>query len=183
MALIPVDTDAELVLLRGPQPLPEYAGETFSALRGFFRRGCDWNTLVALAVAMPRLAERLRALGRFYVRFLPPRPPAGHPDPKRDIRAAAFTLQRLSALLTEVENLAQALPWGLDASLGAATALADTRSLQEWAAWIGAMERQVESVARVAALLQSDMDEERKRKHDDDAPDPKRAARGDDASE
>lgn len=156
MSLLPVLTPAETLLLRGPQPLGHYAGESFAWLHALRRGPVDWNTLLTLGIEPARLTH----IGNFFHAQLAP-PPADAPDPNGAVRAAAQCLVELAFLLETAEALrntaaasAPALVQ-LAAELGRTDIPFEQRARQEWHAWVRALESFVEQEQRVEQRLRA----------------------------
>jgi hypothetical protein len=163
MTLMPVHTAAELLLLRGPQPLRTYDSEPFGWVRGLLAPASawDWNMLMIINERMSLMPERLLRLVSFYDDMLLPPPPAADDDDatstdaKRSVRRALTALGALAAMLLAARTFLAAsveTPWKqLPIQLrNTSSAAADVRAMQEWEAWICEMEQQASQTALIA---------------------------------
>lgn len=155
MSLLPVHTPAETLLLRGPQPLVQYAGESFAWLHALRRGPVDWNTMLTLGIDPAHLVR----IGRFFLDQLPPAV-ADAPDRHHDVRAAATCMLDVAALLTAAATLRTTAAAAdtfarLAADLDRADIPAEQRARQEWAAWVHALGSFVEQEQRVEQRVRS----------------------------
>jgi hypothetical protein len=143
MALVPVHTPAEQCLLDGPKPLPAYAGERFAWLHAITRGQCDWNTLLAIGID----TERIGAVADFFLG----QPHAVAPAVQR----AANVVLALATLMRAARAMLEALGESECARQLARPAQHEPRIVQEWRAWLLALEGHVAQEARITATVRA----------------------------
>jgi len=156
MSLSPVHTPAEILLLRGPQRLERYTGESFSWIQALRRGPTDWNTLLSLDT---RTVARIQRIAMWFVMQLPASPNTDDtPDPHHSVRNIALFLNDIANLVTQSRQVArQAAKTELFASLArdlsGSNLPIEQRTLQEWHAWISALESFMLQEQRVTELV------------------------------